>query len=112
MAALTLTACIAANGSHGVPVTSMCDGTVTVVFHDSRPGTDRPFVVEVEPDGTSLGMSLSVDRVWFENADGEVLNEVTLPADLVDDPDADFPELVIEADHCNQLEPAPADSDE
>jgi hypothetical protein len=109
LTALILTGCVAANYGHGVPVVSQCSETVTVVFHDSDPDPGGPFIVDVSPEGTSLGMPLDVDRVWFENADGDVLNEVTLTADQVTDPDADFEDLVIEASHCDQLEPAPTD---
>lgn len=91
--------------SRSVPVVSECPGQVRATFAGSG-GASWNDPIEVGSDGTALSVSLEVDRVWFESTDGEVLNEVSLTADQLADPDVDFPALVIRAQDCGRLEAA------
>lgn len=91
--------------SRSVPVVSECPTPVRVHFEGTAGNTwEDPVVVDAE--GTSLGVTLDADRVWFESTDGEVLNEVSLTPDQLADADVDFPPLVIRAEHCARLEAA------
>lgn len=89
--------------SRSVDVVSECPGDVRVTFAGTNGATwSDPIVVGSE--GTSLGVALDVDRVWFVAIDGTKLNEVSLTADQLADADVDFPPLVIRAGDCGRLE--------
>lgn len=92
---------VACNHARSASVVSECADDVLVDFRGAPDETWDPTVVT--PEGTSLGVSSNVDRVWYESADGEILNEVSLTADELADSDVDFPTLTIRAEHCDQL---------
>lgn len=89
--------------SRAVPVVSECPGAVRVTFAgDAGNSWDEP--IEVDPAGTTLGVTLDARRIWFVATDGTVLNEVSLTPDQAADADVDFPPLVIRAADCERLE--------
>jgi len=92
---------VGCNGARAVPVASECGQDVTFTFKGAPSETWNPAVVT--PEGTSLGASEEVDRVWYEAADGTILNEVSLTAEEMADTEVDFPTLVIKSEHCDQL---------
>ena len=99
-AALLLAGC---SRTRAVPVTSECPGEVRATFA-GNPGVTWRDPIVIDAEGTSLGVPLDVDRVWFVATDGEVLNEVSLTPEQLADPKVDFPTLVIRSQDCPRLE--------